>query len=90
VTREVADRRRRIEAIDDEIVRLIAERAAIAREIGTAKRDARAATLDPGREAAVIRRAVENGRARGLAGEPLREIFWAVVGLCRSAQLEDR
>jgi chorismate mutase len=86
----VAERRQRIAAIDGELVRLMAERVSLAREIGRSKRDAGAATLDPGQEAAVVRRGVEAARAQGLPVEPVREIFWSLVGMCRGAQLEDQ
>jgi chorismate mutase len=85
----VAERREQIGAIDGELVRLMAERVTLAREIGRSKRDAGAATLDPSQEAAVVRRAVERARTLGLSDEPVREIFWSLVGLCRSAQLEE-
>lgn len=82
--------RHRIEAVDRELVEKIAERASLARRIGAVKRAASSATLDPGREAAVIRRAVETARGHGLPEEPVRELFWTLVGLCRAAQMEDR
>lgn len=82
--------RARIEALDGELLALMAERVRVAREIGETKRSAGDATLDPGREAAVVRRAVEGGRALGLPEEPVREIFWSLIGLCRGIQLEER
>jgi chorismate mutase len=88
-TAGVAERRERIGAIDGEVVRLLAERVALAREIGRSKRDAGAATLDPAQEAAVVRRAVERARLLGLPDEHVREIFWSLVGMCRAAQLEE-
>jgi chorismate mutase / prephenate dehydrogenase len=86
----IAGRRERIGAIDRQILALMAERVRLAREIGGAKRDVGAATLDPGQEATVVRRAVAHARELGLPEEPLRQIFWILVGLCRDAQLEDR
>jgi chorismate mutase len=86
----MVERRERIGAIDGELVRLIAERVRLAREIGRSKREAGAATLDPGQEAAVVRRAVERARSLGLPDEPVREVFWTLVGLCRTAQLDER
>ena len=85
---DVGELRDRIQAIDRELVELVAERVSVARRIGAAKRERESATLDPGREAAVIRHAVERGRALGLPEEPIRQLFWTVVGLCRSAQIE--
>ena len=87
---DVAEVRARIEAVDRRLVALVAERLELARRIGGLKRRTDSATLDPGREAAVIRHAVENGRELGLPEEPVRQLFWTLVGLCRSAQLEER
>jgi chorismate mutase len=44
--------------------------------------------LDPQREAAVIRQAVSHARKLGVPEEPVREIFWQIVGLSRRAQEE--
>lgn len=84
----VATLRARLEALDREIVERIAERVRLAERIGRAKREAGRATLDPGREAAVIRRATSMARDAGLADEDVRDIFWHLVGLCRRAQME--
>lgn len=81
--------RARVEALDREIVARIAERVRLAEQIGRAKRKAGRATLDPGREAAVIRRATSMAREAGLAEEDVRDIFWHLVGLCRRAQIEE-
>lgn len=84
---DIAALRARIAALDGEIVALVAERVRLARDIGQVKREAGSATLDPGREAAVIRNAVLAGRERGLSEEGVRALFWTLVGLCREAQL---
>ena len=52
------------------------------------KRAAGLPILDPQREAEVIRRAV-SARARTRSpDEPVRQIFWHIVGLSRRAQEE--
>jgi chorismate mutase len=79
-----------IEEIDRRIVALIAERTAIGRRTAALKRGAGQPILDPQREAEVIRRAVATAREHDLAIEPVREIFWHVVGLSRRAQLDDQ
>jgi chorismate mutase len=79
-----------IEDVDREILERVARRVELARRIGAMKKGAAAATLDPEREAAVIRRAVETARELGLPAEPVRELFWTLVGMCRMAQLEER
>ena len=89
-TDDVAGLRREIEALDRTLLEIVADRVQLARRIGQSKRGRDAATLDPGREAAVIRRAVETGRQLDLPEEPVRQLFWTLVGLCRAAQLEER
>jgi monofunctional chorismate mutase len=85
---EVERLRGEIERLDRAIVDLIAERVRLARAVGAAKRAAGVPTLDPAREAAVIRRAGSEARDRGLADEAVREIFWHIIGLSRRAQAE--
>ena len=88
---ELARLREEIEGIDDEIVRLIAERVRLARQVGSAKHSAGLATLDHAREATVVRRAVERARDAGLTEEDeVRQIFWQLIGLCRRAQANGR
>ncbi|MEJ2218300.1 MAG: chorismate mutase, partial [Gemmatimonadota bacterium] len=64
-------------------------RVELARAVGRAKRRAGLPTLDPRREATVVRRAAARGRAAGLSAEDVRDIFWQVIGLCRRAQLDE-
>lgn len=90
VEQEIRALRARIEELDSEILRQVAERVSLARQIGELKRRLGTATMDPKREAAVIRRAVEGARPYGLQPEGVRELFWTLMGLCRAAQLEDR
>ncbi|HYH82135.1 MAG TPA: chorismate mutase [Longimicrobium sp.] len=77
-----------IERIDRELIGLIAERVRIAREVGVAKTELGIPTLDPAREAAVVRRAGELARELGLGDEDVRYIFWHLIGLSRRAQME--
>ena len=80
--------RERIERIDRELIGLIAERVRLACEVGVAKRELGAPTLDPAREAMVVRRAGELAREAGLGDEDVRYIFWHLIGLSRRAQME--
>jgi chorismate mutase len=84
----LAARRSEIEQIDRELIRLIGERVRIARQVGDLKRRGNQPTLDPAREAAVVRRAGATARDFGLAEEDVREIFWHLIGLSRRAQAE--
>lgn len=78
--------RNRIEEIDRAVVGLIAERVELARQVGPMKERAGLPTLDPTREAAVVRRAGALAREAGIDDEEMRGIFWRVIGLCRRAQ----
>jgi chorismate mutase len=86
---ELSRLREEIERVDRAIVDLIGERVRLAREVGAAKRAAGLATLDPAREAAVIRHAAVLAREAKLVDDDVRQIFWHIVGLSRRAQLED-
>ena len=77
-----------IERVDRQLVALMAERTRVAREIGRAKRAAGMMTLDPAREAAVVRKAADLAREVGLDEEVVRRIFWQLIALSPSAQTE--
>ena len=81
--------RTNIEQLDQRIIDLIGERVDLSRQVGDLKRAAGMPTLDPAREAAVLRRVAAQARAAQLPDEPVREIFWHVIALCRSAQTGD-
>jgi chorismate mutase / prephenate dehydratase len=81
--------REQIEALDTQILDLIVERVRLARGVGKAKRAAGLPTLDPRREAAVVRRVGELARQAGLQDEDVRYIFWHLIGLARRAQMEE-
>jgi chorismate mutase len=78
--------REEIEGIDNEIIALLARRLQLGRQTGELKRTAGLPILDPTREAAVIRRVTGVAREAGVPAEPLREIFWQIVGMSRRAQ----
>ena len=84
----LAELRGEIERIDRELIGLIAERVRLAREVGAAKRELGVPTLDPAREAAVVRRAGELAREAGVCDEDVRYIFWHIIGLSRRVQME--
>ena len=85
---ELLQIRREIERIDRALIGLIAERVALARRVGSAKRTLDLPILDPAREAAVVRRAGALAREAGLEDEDVRYVFWHLIGLSRRAQME--
>lgn len=78
-----------IEQADRALVGLIAHRVALARRVGRLKRIAALPTLDPPREAAVARRGAALAREAGLPEERMRDLFWHLIHLCRSAQHDE-
>jgi chorismate mutase len=86
----LAECREAIEELDRRIIALLAERIAVGKRTSALKRAAGLPILDPAREAEVIRRAVGTARTHDLATEPVREIFWHIVGMSRRAQEEAR
>jgi len=89
VTDRLEELRREIAAVDREALELIARRVELARRVGRAKRAEGVATLDPQREAAVVRDAAVRAREAGLPVDEVRQIFWQLIGLCRRAQEEE-
>lgn len=81
--------RAEIGELDRQLITLIAERVALAREAGEAKRAAALPAVDPAREAAVVRRAGAFARESGLPVEEIRQLLWQIIGLCRRAQAEE-
>ena len=88
-TNRLSEMRHQIEAIDRQIVELIAERVRLARQLGPIKRSKGLSTTDPEREAAVIRHTAELARSHNLPDEDVRRIFWHVIALSRQAQRYD-
>lgn len=85
---ELARLRGEIERMDRALVAQIAERVQLAGRIGAAKRVLGLPTLDPRREAFVVRRAGELAREAGLPDEDTRYLFWHLIGMSRRAQME--
>lgn len=83
---ELSACRAAIEALDTQLVAMLAERLTLSRRTATLKHAAGLPLLDPGREAEVIRRVSESARQHDLPPDAIREIWWRVIGLCRGAQ----
>ena len=83
---ELAQCRQEIAAIDRQLIDLLRKRVDLGLRTGVIKREMGLPILDPGREAAVIRSAIEAARTVDLPDEPVREIFWRILGLSRTAQ----
>jgi chorismate mutase/prephenate dehydratase len=75
--------RRDIDAIDDELLRLINRRAALAQEIGELKNGAPA--YRPEREAEILRK-VTDGNTGPLGSERVAAVFREVIAACRALE----
>ena len=78
VEQEISGRRKEIDAIDDELLRLLNRRAALASRLLRLKRNAGMAVHDPDREQDVVRRA-HGANAGPLDGVAVEAIFRCIV-----------
>lgn len=82
--------RARIEKTDDAILGLLKQRMGLARAIGVTKAASGLPVLDPAREARVVRRAAARAGELGMPAEEVRSLFWSIIALCRSEQMQAR
>jgi chorismate mutase len=87
LTRALTSSRQRIDHIDDQIVGLLNERAAVVREVGVVKLRFHAPASAPGREEQVLRRVSDEARAP-LTPQAVRKIYQTL--LAEMAAMEDR
>lgn len=78
--------RDRIEAIDAQLVALVAERQRIAQRVGEVKRAHEQPVLDPAREAAVLRRVTGIAREHGVDEDDARELWRKLLAMARRVQ----
>ncbi len=70
--------RRRIDSIDEQIVKLLNERAQVVRDVGMIKKQYHAPASAPGREDQVIRRAADRAQAP-LSGAAVEAIYKTIL-----------
>jgi chorismate mutase-like protein len=85
---DIAEWRTRIDALDEQIVKLLNERAACAIAIGDIKRQDSAAIYEPMREQQVIEHA-RKVNPGPLAGEQVQVIYERIMDIMRSLQRPD-
>ena len=85
---ELEEFRRRIDALDDQIVRLLAERFSIVREVAAFKAKRGIPVRLPDRIEEVLSRNAGSGAGQGLEPEFLRKLYADIVEA--SCGLEDR
>ena len=74
--------RRRIDRLDEQLLRLISQRAALALEIGRIKKRRKWPVFDVVREAFVLRHMVQANRGP-LSARAVRHVFQAILCECR-------
>jgi chorismate mutase len=87
LSRALSSSRQRIDHIDDQIVKLLNERATVVREVGVVKMRFHAPASAPGREEQVLGRVSEQARAP-LTPEAIRKIYHAL--LAEMTAMEDK
>lgn len=88
-TAELEALRLRIQELDETLVRLIREREALVEQVGRIKQRLGLPILDPPREAAVVRKAVETARREGADEELVRDLMWRLMASSREIQRKD-
>jgi 3-deoxy-7-phosphoheptulonate synthase len=78
-----------IEAIDRDIISLLARRVSLGRQAGRIKRMASVSLVDPVQEAAVLERARALADAAGLPYRDVRALLRGMIAVSRRAQLND-
>ncbi len=82
----LAQLRKRILEADEALVEVVGERRNLVLEIGRLKAELGRPVMDPSREAAVVRRAAELAREKGVDEEMLRDIIWRIIASAREEQ----
>jgi chorismate mutase/prephenate dehydratase len=86
---QLEELRRAIDALDDDLVRLLNERARLSREVGALKQNSEARVFVPEREAEVIER-VKRANRGPLTDDHLRAIYREVLSSSRELQRHPR
>lgn len=73
-------------ACDEELIRVLARRRQLVREVGALKTRHESQVTDPKREAAVVRRAAALARRAGVDEELVRDLIWRIMDSARKQQ----
>jgi chorismate mutase len=85
---DIADWRRKIDAIDEKLVEILNQRAQAAQEIGRLKRDSALPIYEPDRERIVLARVQEANRGP-LQHRHLMQIYERIMDVMRNIQKEE-
>lgn len=89
MSKSLTELRSKINQVDQELVRLLSERAGLAKAIGEVKAASGTEVYDPSREGEVIKRWAEANSAAGspLSKGAIEEIASTIIGACRRLQI---
>jgi prephenate dehydrogenase len=82
----IQEAREMIDALDRDLLELLARRAELSRRVGRAKAALGAPVLDPSREASVLQDRRAWGQEAGVGPEVVDEVFQAIMRASRRAQ----
>jgi chorismate mutase / prephenate dehydratase len=83
---ELKDLRRKVDALDDQILQLLSERAKVCRSIGNAKKQQGTPIRDAERETEVYRRVKAKAASLGLDSIQVEQVYREIVNMCSSVQ----
>jgi chorismate mutase len=86
---DIAEWRRKIDELDEQLVHLLNERTKAALEIGKLKRDAAMAIYEPGREKAVFDHVLA-ANPGPLPNEQLQHIYERIIDVMRTLQRDSK
>ena len=81
----IAEIRKEIDRLDDELLGLLIKRLKLGKEIGEVKREIGKAVADEAREKEIFQRLIKNAESK-LAEEDVIEIFSKILGISRKIQ----
>ena len=83
---ELAELREKVDAIDDQILRTIAQRVKICRAIGELKKQQGKPVQDLNREVQVFKRARERAELFKLDPDKIERLYREIVNMCSAVQ----
>jgi chorismate mutase len=83
---EIAQKRKRIDEVDDQILSALCERVKLCKAIGAAKKKQGLAVRDSARENEVYRRIKEKSVQFGLDSGQVEAVYREIVNMCSAVQ----
>lgn len=81
--------RERIDAVDQEILRALSERASLAKQIAEYKKKMGLPIVDVAREHRILERIIEEAVRKGLPKDKTKRVYSEIINLCRSVQMTE-